>query len=81
MRDGNIIQAYTDSATGIELECIQLDDGRAIWGAWHPAYMGKPAMAIGDTAHSWPLIFIPPILLRRSTPAGGKDIFYSNGLQ
>lgn len=49
MRDPRIIQAYTDRATGIELECIMTDDGRAIWGAWHPAYMGKPAMAVGDT--------------------------------
>jgi len=49
VRDANIIQAYTDATTGIELECIQLDDGRVIWGAWHPAYMGKPAMAVGDT--------------------------------
>lgn len=49
MRSPNIIQAYTDRATGIELECIMTDDGRAIWGAWHPGCMAKTAMSIGDT--------------------------------
>jgi hypothetical protein len=50
MRDPDIIDAFTDPATGIELEAIKNHEGRIIWGAWHPGYMGKPGMSVGATS-------------------------------
>jgi hypothetical protein len=59
LRDPDIVEAFTDEATGIELEQIRTSDdlrgefphiAEFIWGAWHPAYMGKPGMAVGASA-------------------------------
>lgn len=68
MVDPDIVDAFTDEATGIELEAIRASDGRTIWGAWHPAYMGKPGMAVGSTADE----ALKKLLIRRPELAPRK---------
>lgn len=68
MRDPDIVSAFTDPATDIELEAILSGERRIIWGAWHPAYMGKPGMAVGATAEE----ALGKLLLRRPELAPRK---------
>lgn len=49
MADPDILEAFTDFRTGVEFECVRTPDNRILWGAWHPAYMGKPCMAVGSS--------------------------------